>query len=204
VISESMKKTIKKHIGQNIRRVRVYFGIKQETLAIGLGISQQTVSKIEQQKKIEDDLLVKIAGVLGISPGIIKDFEKEEIIYSINDNKLDDNIIIGRKIEGVRRLLRISQTRLGNVLGVTKQAISKMERSKKIENDKIKQVANALGITEAGLKNFNQEAVLYSLHKLKALSPNTYNNIDLSIIELEKTIEFFKKLLQMKRERYHS
>ena len=44
---------------------------------------------------------------------------------------------IGRKIERVRRLRGMTQTDLGDLLGVTKQAVSKMEQTEKIDDDKL-------------------------------------------------------------------
>ena len=55
---------------------------------------------------------------------------------------------IGRKIERIRRLRGMTQTDLGDLLGITKQAVSKMEQSEKIEDERIKRVADALGVTE--------------------------------------------------------
>ena len=51
-----------------------------------------------------------------------------------------NNSHLGRKIERIRRLRGMTQTDLGELLGVTKQAISKMEQSEKIDDDKLKQV----------------------------------------------------------------
>ena len=70
-------------------------------------------------------------------------------------------IHIGRKIERIRRLRGMTQTDLGNLLGITKQAVSKMEQTEKLEDEKLKQVATALGVTEDGLKKFTEENVLY-------------------------------------------
>ena len=67
-----------------------------------------------------------------------------------------NNSHLGRKIERIRRLRGMTQTDLGELLGVTKQAISKMEQSEKIDDDKLKQVADALGVTEDGLKKFTE------------------------------------------------
>ncbi|HMM16317.1 MAG TPA: helix-turn-helix transcriptional regulator, partial [Petrimonas sp.] len=67
---------------------------------------------------------------------------------------------IGRKIERVRRLRGMTQADLGDILGVTKQAVSKMEQTEKMDDGKLKQVAEALGVTEEGLKNFTEETVL--------------------------------------------
>ena len=68
---------------------------------------------------------------------------------------------IGRKIERIRKLRGMTQTELGDTLGITKQAVSKMEQAEKIEDEKVKQVADALGVTDEGLKKFNEESVLY-------------------------------------------
>ena len=70
-----------------------------------------------------------------------------------------NNSHLGRKIERIRRLRGMTQTDLGELLGVTKQAISKMEQSEKIDDDKLKQVADALGVTEDGLKKFTEETI---------------------------------------------
>lgn len=89
--SESTEKTTKRHVGRNIQRVRVYFGVKQEALATDLGISQPAISKIEQQEEIDDDVLAKIGEALGVSPDIIKNFDEERAIYNINNNSFRDN-----------------------------------------------------------------------------------------------------------------
>lgn len=91
--SETTDKEIKRHVGKNIQRVRMYFGVKQETLATDLGISQPAISKIEQQEEIDDDLLAKVGEALGVSPDIIKNFDLERAIYHINNNNYRDATI---------------------------------------------------------------------------------------------------------------
>jgi transcriptional regulator with XRE-family HTH domain len=63
----------------------MYFGVKQEALAADLGITQQEVSKIEQQEEIEEEMLSQIANVLGVSSEVIRDFDVERAIYNINN-----------------------------------------------------------------------------------------------------------------------
>jgi transcriptional regulator with XRE-family HTH domain len=87
MISETMEKTTKRHVGRNVQKVRVYLGVKQEAMAVDLGISQPEVSKIEQQEEIDDELLSKISGVLGVSPEVIREFDIERAIYNINSYK---------------------------------------------------------------------------------------------------------------------
>ncbi|MBY0477665.1 MAG: helix-turn-helix domain-containing protein [Chitinophagaceae bacterium] len=80
-----MEKPIKRHVGRNLQRVRIYFGIKQDALAKDLDMSQQAISKIEQQEEIEPGLLKKISEVIGVSPEMIENFDAERAIYNINN-----------------------------------------------------------------------------------------------------------------------
>ncbi|WP_293742077.1 helix-turn-helix transcriptional regulator [uncultured Pedobacter sp.] len=82
---ETPTKSNKVHIGRKISRVREIRGIKQDFLAIELGVSQQTISKIEQSEEVEDTMLEKIAGVLGVSAEAIKNFSEEVLIFHIQN-----------------------------------------------------------------------------------------------------------------------
>ncbi len=84
--TETMEQPVKKHIGQNLQRVRVYLGVKQDALASDLNISQSAISKIEQQEEIEEGLLKQIADALGVSPELIRNFDLERSVYNINHN----------------------------------------------------------------------------------------------------------------------
>lgn len=61
-------------IGRNIERIRKLKGIKQETLAAAIGISRQSVSKLEQSNTLEESRLEQIANALGVSVHTIKNF----------------------------------------------------------------------------------------------------------------------------------
>jgi len=85
------------NLGQKVERIRECKGLKQEYVANQLGISQQTYSKIEQQDEIEQEILVKIAAILQVSPEAIKNFDDERMTYIINhqyniyNNEIKDN-----------------------------------------------------------------------------------------------------------------
>ena len=51
---------------------------------------------------------------------------------------------LGKKIERVRRLRGMTQTELGQLLGITKQAVSKMEQTEKIDDERLEKIASAL------------------------------------------------------------
>ncbi len=78
------------HIGRKISRIRELRGMKQETLAEELGISQQAVSKIEQSEKIEEDKLEQIAKVLGVTKEAIENYS-DEAVFNIMGNTYNDN-----------------------------------------------------------------------------------------------------------------
>ncbi|MCR8667534.1 helix-turn-helix domain-containing protein [Aestuariibaculum sp. M13] len=79
------------HIGRKISRIRELRGIKQEALAFELGISQQSVSLLEQSETIEDEKLEKVAKVLGVTPEGIKNFSDEAILNIIGNTYHVDN-----------------------------------------------------------------------------------------------------------------
>jgi transcriptional regulator with XRE-family HTH domain len=78
------------NIGRKISRIRELRGMKQETLALELGISQQAVSRIEQSEQIEDEALEKISKVLGVNSDAIKNYSDEATINFIA-NTYNDN-----------------------------------------------------------------------------------------------------------------
>ncbi|MFH6955925.1 helix-turn-helix domain-containing protein [Flavobacterium aquidurense] len=77
------------HIGRNISRIRELKDMKQEALAQALGISQQTVSSIENSENVDPEKLIEIAKILGVSVEAIKKFSEESVFNyfnTFNDN----------------------------------------------------------------------------------------------------------------------
>jgi len=89
-----METTVKKHIGRNISRIREMKGMKQETLAELLGISQQKMSVIENTEELDDVKLNEIAKVLDVPANAIKEYSDERMINYVNnfyDNSLSNS-----------------------------------------------------------------------------------------------------------------
>jgi transcriptional regulator with XRE-family HTH domain len=85
-----------KHIGRNISRIRELKGMKQEALAIAIGVSQQSVSHIEGSENVDDDKLNAIAEVLGVTSEGIKSFSEEGVVNYFNnvyDNEITGSIV---------------------------------------------------------------------------------------------------------------
>ena len=74
-----------KHIGRNISRIRELRGMKQEALAIAIGVSQQSVSNIEGSEIVDEEKLIAIAEVLGVSAEAIKNYSDETVLNVINN-----------------------------------------------------------------------------------------------------------------------
>ena len=78
-----------KHIGRNISRIRELKDMKQEALADALGITQQTISNIENSETVDEQRLIEIAKALGVSVEAIKNFS-EEAVFNIIGNSYDN------------------------------------------------------------------------------------------------------------------
>tara|TARA_R110002126_G_scaffold9840_1_gene44218 strand:- start:25154 stop:25534 length:381 start_codon:yes stop_codon:yes gene_type:complete len=83
-------KTKNNHIGRKIGRIRELRGMKQDTLAEELGISQQAVSNIENSEKVDDAKLDEIAKALGVTKEGIENFS-EEAVFNVINNTFKDN-----------------------------------------------------------------------------------------------------------------
>ena len=81
-----METTQKKHLGRNISRIREMKGMKQETLAEILGISQQKMSVIENTADLDDTKLNDIAKALDVPTQAIKEYSDERMINIISNN----------------------------------------------------------------------------------------------------------------------
>ena len=78
------------HIGRKISKIRELRGMKQEALALAIGVSQQTISNIENSEEVEEEVLVKIAEALEVSVDGLKNFS-EEVVLNIISNTFRDN-----------------------------------------------------------------------------------------------------------------
>ena len=77
---------MKPHQGRNIKRIREILGVKQDALAIDLGLSQQAVSLMEQRETLDVPTLQKVSQVLGVPDEVIKNFSEEAVINNIQNN----------------------------------------------------------------------------------------------------------------------
>lgn len=117
-MTETVEKTRKRSDGKNLQRIRIYFGVKQDALAKDVGMTQQEISKLEQQQEIDEETLKKVAEALGISSEVIKNFDEERAVYNINnfrDNTLEQGATaIGQQFNPVEKIVELYERLLNS------------------------------------------------------------------------------------------
>jgi len=97
----------KPHEGRNVKRIREILGIKQEALALDLGVSRQAVSSLEQKEALDAEMLEKIAAALKVPAEAIRSFDEDKTIYNIScnfsDNAVNNNAINIQHINPVEK-----------------------------------------------------------------------------------------------------
>ena len=109
---------------------------------------------------------------------------------------------IGRKISRIRELRDMKQEALALALGTNQQTVSAIENSETIDEEKLKAIAEVLGVTVEGIKNFSEEAVLNIIG-------NTINNHDnassfnysCTFNPLDKVVELYERLVLAEKEK---
>jgi len=73
------------HCGRNIGKIRELLGIKQETLAVMLKISQQTVSKIEQTEHLNEHTIERMAKALNVPSMAITNYNEHAFLEHLKE-----------------------------------------------------------------------------------------------------------------------
>ncbi|RYZ27232.1 MAG: XRE family transcriptional regulator [Chitinophagaceae bacterium] len=96
-----------KHLGRKIERLREMRGLKQETLAQALGISQQAVSKMESSEVVDDERLKQVADVLGVSVEAIRHFSEEALFNNINNTFHDHSALVNYQFNPIDKIVEL-------------------------------------------------------------------------------------------------
>ena len=132
------------HQGANVGKIRRYEGMKQITLANELGVSQQFVSQLEQQKVIGKDYMEKIASILKVAPEVIENMEETPIsvviennnfengsnnsgIGYVNENEVNDNRII-HPVEKIIELNKENASLYERMMANEKEKVALLEK----------------------------------------------------------------------------
>ena len=108
---------------------------------------------------------------------------------------------IGRKISRIRELRGMKQESLAAELGISQQAVSKIEQSAEVEDEVLQKIASALGVQIDGLKKFNEDSIFQIINNTFTDSSSNNNNYLCTINPLDKVIELYERLLQAEKEK---
>jgi len=114
---------------------------------------------------------------------------------------------IGRKISRIRELRDMKQEALAQALGTNQQAVSIMENSESIDDDRLKEVAKALGVTVEAIKNFSEENMVNYFNTFTDQSAGTFNNhctfnpLDKMMEVVDENRKLYERLLESEKEK---
>jgi transcriptional regulator with XRE-family HTH domain len=77
------------HQGKNIKKIREIIGMKQETLANKLGMTQQSISQLEQKELVDSKFLLDVAKAMNVSTEVIEKMTEDaanNFINTFNDS----------------------------------------------------------------------------------------------------------------------
>lgn len=80
----------KVHHGHNVRRVRREKGLNQDVLAESAHVAQQTISRYESMKEIDDEMLERFAKGLGVSAEYLKTLEEDAPMLIFENNTVEN------------------------------------------------------------------------------------------------------------------
>lgn len=116
---------------------------------------------------------------------------------------------IGRKISRIRELRDMKQDALAQAMGTNQQAISIMENSETIEEEKLIEVAKALGVSPEAIKNFSEENVINYFNNFYDNSASNgqgafgpvynFNPIEKLIEAYEENKKLYERLLEAEK-----
>ena len=122
------------HQGRNMKRIREILGVKQDTLAIDLGLTQQAVSQLEQKETLDAPTLEKVAQLLGVHEDAIKNFSEESVINNIQNNYEGSNPHV-TNVGGIAQQYNFNP--IEKIVELYNEKIELYERMLKAETEKV-------------------------------------------------------------------
>lgn len=115
---------------------------------------------------------------------------------------------IGRNISRIRELRDMKQEALALAIGTTQQSISIIEGSESVDDEKLKTIADALGVSSEAIKNFSEDAVFniigntYNDDSSSIKNYNcTFNPLDKLLEAIDKNEQLYERLIQVEKDK---
>ena len=114
------------HHGRNVKCFRDYKRMTQEVLADEIGVSQQTISKIESQEVVDDEMLSKIAAALSVTVDTIKNFENETAVSIFSNTFNEQSIAYQYNFNPINKIVELYE---GQIVLYERMLKSEQEKS---------------------------------------------------------------------------
>lgn len=120
---------------------------------------------------------------------------------------------LGRKIMQMRELLGIRQEAVAEKLGISQQAVSKIEQKENVDDVMLNRVAKALGVSTDAIKNLDEQATVFNVVQNNydgatnhgAVNGQnyqcTFNPLDKWAEAIEENKKLYEALLESERKR---
>ncbi|MRX38057.1 helix-turn-helix domain-containing protein [Flavobacterium sp. LC2016-23] len=110
---------------------------------------------------------------------------------------------IGRNISRIRELKDMKQEALAQALGTSQQTISAIENSENIDEERLVEVAKALGVTTEAIKNFSEENMINYFNTFydNSAKDGIFNSNHCTFNPLDKVVELYERLVQAEKEK---
>lgn len=109
---------------------------------------------------------------------------------------------IGRNISRIRELKDMKQEALAQALGTNQQAISLIENSETVDEQKLIEIAKALEVSVEAIKNFSEEAVFNIIgNTFQDHGAITTGNYNCNFNPLDKVVELYERLVQAEKDK---
>ncbi len=107
----------------------------------------------------------------------------------------------GYNTKRLREILGIKQEDLADKLGLSQQAVSKLEQKEIIEDDVLENIAKALNIPKEAIKNFSDETALNIIVNTMQDSSSITQNYYPTFNTVDKLVELYERLLETEKQK---
>jgi len=113
---------------------------------------------------------------------------------------------IGRNISRIRELKDMKQEALAQAIGTNQQTISAIENSETVDEQKLIEIAKALGVSVEAIKNFSEEGVFNYFNTFNdTVSNSSFGqgacNNECTFNPLDKVVELYERLVQAEKDK---
>ena len=110
---------------------------------------------------------------------------------------------IGRNISRIRELKDMKQEALAQALGMSQQAVSVIENSETVDEQKLIEVAKALEVSVEAIKNFSEEGVINYFNSFhdNVVTTGSIFATNCTFNALDKVVELYERLVQAEKDK---